>query len=66
MKIVNGLLFSQKNYHNVQLHSIYASVAFLWIGFNCINATEPLRSGSLHFTTQSTGNPGTHLIDIRR
>ena len=24
--------------------------AFLWIGFNCLNATEPLRGDSLNFT----------------
>ena len=32
--------------------------------FNCIKATEPLRGGSLLFTTKSPGYPGTHLIDL--
>ena len=39
---------------------------FLWMGFNSLKATEPLRQDSLLFTTQSPGVPGTHLIDIGR
>ena len=39
---------------------------FLWMGFNCLKAAEPPRGDSLLFTTQSPGNPGTHLIDLRR
>ena len=39
---------------------------FLWMGFNCIKATEPLRGDRLIFTTQFAGFPGTHLIDLRR
>ena len=46
---------------NVPLHSKYASVAFLWIGSNCLKATEPLQGDSLLFT-QSPGVTGTHLI----
>ena len=34
------------------------------MGFNCLKATEPLRGGSLLFTTKSPGGPGTHLIDL--
>ena len=37
---------------------------FLWMGFNCPKATEPLRGGSLLFTTQLAGVPGTHLINL--
>ena len=40
--------------------------SFLWMGFNCLKATEPLRRDSLLFTTQFPGVPGTHLIDFRR
>ena len=61
VKIVNGLLFSQINsIINVQLGSKFASVAFLWMGFNCLKATEPLREDSLLFTTQFSEVLGTH------
>ena len=36
------------------------------MGFNCLKATEPLRTDSLLFTTQSPGVPGTYLINIGR
>ena len=39
---------------------------FLWVGFNCFRATEPLRGGSLLFTTMFPEIPGTHLINLRR
>ena len=39
---------------------------FLWMGLNCLTATEPLRGESLLFTTRSPGDPGTHLINLRR
>ena len=34
--------------------------------FNCLKATEQLRAGSLFFTTQSSGVPVTHLINLGR
>ena len=37
-------------------------VPFLWIEFNCLKAAEPLRGDSLLFTTDTPGDPGTHLI----
>ena len=39
---------------------------FLQMGFNCLEATEPLRRDSLFFTTQFPGIPGTHLINLKR
>ena len=39
---------------------------FLWMTFNCLKATGPLRGDSLLFTTKSPGVPGTHLIDLGR
>ena len=39
---------------------------FIWMGFNCLKATEPLRGGSLLFTTKFPEIPGTHLIDLGR
>ena len=39
--------------------------SFLWMGFNCLKATEPLRGGSLLFTTKFPEIPGTHLIDLK-
>ena len=41
-------------------------MAPLWMGFNCVMATEPPRGDSLLFTTQFPGAPGTHLISFRR
>ena len=37
---------------------------FLWTGFNCFKATEPLQGDSLLFTTKSPGSPGTYFINI--
>ena len=34
---------------------------FLWMGFNCLKAIEPLRGGSLLFTTKFPEIPGTHF-----
>ena len=34
------------------------------MGSNCLKATEPLRIGSLLFTAQSPGVPGTHMNDL--
>ena len=39
---------------------------FLWMGFNRLNATEPLRGGILLFTTKLPETPGTYLIDFLR
>ena len=39
---------------------------FLWLGFNCLKAIQPLRGGSLLFTTQFPEIPGTHFIDLGR
>ena len=39
---------------------------YLWIGFNCLKATEPLWGGSLLFTTQFPQIPGIQLIDLGR
>ena len=36
------------------------------MGVNCLKATEPLRGGSLLFTTMFPGSPGTHLIHLKR
>ena len=37
---------------------------FLQMGFNCLKAIEPLRGGSLLFTTQFPKIPGTDLIHL--
>ena len=39
---------------------------FLWMGFNCLKATEPLQGDSLIFTTKSPEVPATHLVDLER
>ena len=39
---------------------------FLWMGFNCLKATEPLRGDILLFTIQFPGVPDTQIIDLRR
>ena len=37
---------------------------FLRMRFNCLKATERLPGDSQLFTTRSSGDPGTHLIDL--
>ena len=39
---------------------------FLWMGFNCLKATEPFQGGGLLFTTKFPDSPDTHLIDFGR
>ena len=39
---------------------------FLWIGFNCLKATEAPRGDSLLFTTKSLEVRGAHFIDLER
>ena len=39
---------------------------FLWMGFNCLKATEPLQVDSLLFTTKFPEIPGTYLMDRER
>ena len=39
---------------------------FLWMGFNCLQATESLHRGSLLFTTKFPEIPGIHLINLRK
>ena len=36
------------------------------MGFKCLKATEPIRGGSLLFTTKFPKIPGTHFIDLGR
>ena len=38
----------------------------LWMGLNYLKAKEPLRGGSLLFTTKFSEIPDTHLIDLGR
>ena len=38
----------------------------LWMGFNCLKATEAIPEDSLLFTTHPTVVPDTHLIDLKR
>ena len=39
---------------------------FLWMGFNCLKAAEPLQGDSLLFTILFPGVTGTQLIYFRR
>ena len=36
------------------------------MGFDCLNAMEPLGGHTLHFTTKPPGVPGTHFINHGR
>ena len=40
--------------------------SFLWMGFNCLKATEPLQGDNLIYTIKSLGAPGTHQTDLGR
>ena len=42
------------------------NVSFLWMGFNCLKATEALQRDSLLCTTKFPEIPGTPLIDLGR
>ena len=39
---------------------------FLWMRFWCLKATEPLRGGSLLFTTKFLEIASTHFINLER
>ena len=39
---------------------------FLWMGFNFLKATEPLRGEGLLFIAKCPGVPGTQLINFDR
>ena len=39
---------------------------FLWLGFNCLKATDTLRGDYLLFNIQFSGVSGTQLINLRR
>ena len=39
---------------------------FLWMEFNCLKTTEPLRGGGLFFRSQFPEITGAHLIDLGR
>ena len=54
------LLIEKLYLFNNTLKKLYGP--FLWMGFNCPEATEPPRGGSLLFITKSQRIPGTHLI----
>ena len=38
----------------------------LWMGFNCLKATEPLQGDSVLLPLSALEKPGTHLIDLAR
>ena len=44
---------------NLKLYS-----SFLWMGFTCLKATEPLQGDSFLFTIHSPVFPGNHLINF--
>ena len=48
------------------IHNLNFNGPLLWIGFNCLKATEPLWGGSLLFTSKFPEISGTHLINLRR
>ena len=52
--------------HSLDLKKPQLYGPFLWMTFNCLKATEPLRGGSLLFTSKFPETPGTYLIDVRR
>ena len=54
-------MFSLKLFLQQELYN-----PFLWMGFNCLKATEPLRGDSLLFTTWHPELPGTHLVNLGR
>ena len=68
-KIVHFLYFqlvTAKFSHNLSKNLKKNYAHFLWVGFNCLKATVPLRGDSLLFTTKILGGSDTHLSDFRR
>ena len=57
------LSISKRHMWNLKKKTLYP---FLWMGFNCLKATEPLQRNSLLFTTKIPEIPGTHLINLGR
>ena len=51
---------------NLKIHKKKLYGPFLWMGFNCRKATEPLQRDSLLFNNKPPKIPGTHLSDLRR
>ena len=56
--------YNKYNFQKKSIKKLYGP--FLWMGFNCLKATELLRGGSLLFTTKFQEVPGMHFIDLRR
>ena len=48
---------------NIKKNKLYGP--FLWIGFNCLKATEPLRGDRLLFNVQFPGILGIQLTNLR-
>ena len=63
-KILVLYLQTEEEWVTTQLKKLYGP--FLWMGFNCIKATESLRGSNLLFTTKIPEIPSTHLIDFGR
>ena len=59
---------SKKHYHPKKKIKFFFKLCspFLWMGFNCLKATEPRRGSSFLFTAKFTEIPGTNLIDLGR
>lgn len=56
----HALVFTEHNFLDFfkKLDGLY-----LWIGFNCLQAAEPLQGNSLRLLTKSSRVSGTHLIN---
>ena len=52
---------SKKNFFKKKLYG-----PILLMGFDCLNAMEPLGGHTLHFTTKPPGVTGTHFINHGR
>ena len=60
---MQGKFVVELNFVDVRKQTLWP---LFWMGFNCLKATEPLRGGSLLFTTKFPEIPGTHMIDLGR
>ena len=52
------IIFKKKKEKKKKLYG-----SFVWMGFSCLETTEPIRRGNSLFTTKSPGVLGTYLID---
>ena len=68
IEIKDYILLTESNKYQIpyDLYDLKLYDPFLWMGFNCLKATEPLQGGSLLFITKFPEISATPLFDLGR